>query len=233
MTVKTLGQLFGVGILSIILAEPASAGYQYGFSRISSNSPIDVASQFLVEVDNTGVAANQVWFKFTNNVGIASSITDVYFDDGTLLSMVGSLMTSSAGVIYDSAAKPDNLPGGTVINFETTGGFSADSNAPRLANGVNTNTEWLKIVFNLQTGLTLTDTIAALQWGLDNPGSTASGLRIGLHVQGIDNDDSDSFVNGGLVFGENNAVPEPASVLVWMSLGAACIVCRRIRSSAV
>ncbi|HQG49608.1 MAG TPA: hypothetical protein PK373_11010 [Sedimentisphaerales bacterium] len=65
------------------LAAPAWADPTFGFYKLTNNNVENLSSQLSVVVSDAG--SNQVLFKFFNNVGIASSITDVYFDDGTLL----------------------------------------------------------------------------------------------------------------------------------------------------
>jgi hypothetical protein len=153
------------------------------FTRITANASQNVEAQLSVIVSDAG--AGLVDFKFLNNVGTAASITDVYFADGTLLAI--AQITSSAGVDFSVGANPANLPGGNGIGFFATTGFTADSNPPASANGVNTATEWLNIRYSLQGGQTFDDTIASLYDG---------SLRVGMHVQAIGDDgDSDGFVN--------------------------------------
>ena len=146
-----------------------------------------------VEVKDLGVALSgysQVAFKFTN--ASTSSLTDVYFDDGTLLG-IASISDSGTTVSFSEGAKPANLPGGNYLtpDFKTTKGFSADSNPPVSPNGV-TSGEWLTIIFDLQSGKNYQSVISAL--ALPNGGGTDD-LRIGLHVQSFTNGGSASFVN--------------------------------------
>jgi hypothetical protein len=54
----------------------------YGFQRITANNIANPASRFTVEVTDAG--GGEVNFKFVNAVGISSSITEIYFDDGLL-----------------------------------------------------------------------------------------------------------------------------------------------------
>lgn len=185
-------------LASAAFVTAASAGPVYSFYKLTNNGNVDVGSQLAVEVNPAG--PGQVSFTFTNNVGIASSITDVYFDDGTLLGI--ATVTYSAGVNFSQGASPGNLPGGNLATpaFVTTAGFSADSNPPTEANGVDAANEWLTITFNLINGKTFNDTIAAL----------ASGeLRIGLHVQAIgQTGGSDSYINNP------NPIPLPGAALL-------------------
>lgn len=172
------------------LAAPASfGGIVYNFACITNSNAGNAASgstQLAVDV-SPGPGANQVSFLFTNSGPLAMSITDTYFDDGTLLGIAS--ISSSAGVSFSQGASPPDLPGGNSMSpiFNVTAGFSADSNPPAQPNGVNPG-ESLTITFNLLAGVTYADTITAL----NTPGDH---LRIGIHVQGYGNGGSESFVN--------------------------------------
>ncbi len=183
------------------------------FFNITNNGNANLSSQLSVQIIDTGISG-QVGFKFLNNVGIVSSITDVYFDDGTLLAI--STIVSSTGVSFASPATPNNLPGGNNITppFVVTDNFSADSNTPNaLANGVNASTESLEIIFNLVSTADVDAVIAAL-----NNGS----LRIGMHVQGIGTTNgSDGYVN---------KVPEPGIlILLGIAMSAVGVASRYVR----
>jgi len=181
--------------LALLMVPVISQADLFGFYKLTNNGNADVGGQLSVDVTASG---SQVLFKFFNNVGIASSITDIYFDDGTLLS-IGNITDSGAGVAFGSPAIPANLPGANDASpdFETTAGFSLDSEPAVSANGVNASNEWVAVLFSLQGTQTFADTIAAL-----NDGS----LRIGLHVQAIGTTGgSDSYVN---------RVPEPGTLLL-------------------
>ena len=172
------------------------------FFNVSNNSgdADDLINQLSVEVTQ-GADDTQASFTFLNDVGIASSITDVYFDDGTLLG-VASISDSGAGVSFIEGASPGNLPGGVPFSFDAT--FSADSNPPTAPNGVNSSSEFLTIVFDLIDGLTFADTIAALLSGE---------LRVGMHVQSIgESEDSDSFINN-----PPPPIPLPAGLVLFLS----------------
>jgi hypothetical protein len=146
----------------------------------------------VIEVANP----NQTAFKFFWNTSFTGSITDIYFDDGSLLGI--SAISNGPGVSFSPGASPGNLPGGNAVNFNTSAGFSADSDSPVSANGVqwaSPTNKYVQILFDLQAGQTVNDVIAAIQLGLMNPGvDVAGGLRIGLHVQASSDGQSQSFV---------------------------------------
>lgn len=204
--------MFGKAALAaaggFVFVSAASAGsVTYDFSVLENNSPIDLSGQLSVTVSDQwqrggigALGANQVSFLFENVGSLRSSITDVYFDDGTLLGI--AQIRDSAGVRFRQGASPSNLPGGNSIGFQTTAGFLADSDPPVQSNGVNATmdgAEWLEIVFDLINGKTYADTVAALSGGQD--------LRIGLHLQGLADGESETYVTRG----PSNIIPLPST----------------------
>lgn len=168
----------------------------------------------------------QILFEFTNRGASPLSITDIYFDDGSLLGISDVLTWSQPGVNFSVGATPRNLPGGQNLAppFETSGGgtqyFSADSNAPVQPSGVNPG-ERVGIVFDLLPGKTYADTLFAL-----TVAGAADGLRVGLHLQGFADGGSVSVVNGA------TAVPLPpaAAMLLAAVAGLGSFSRRRCRT---
>lgn len=209
-----VASFLSLGLLGAYGASPASA-LILSFENISANSVGDAAigeAQLFVDITDPG--SNRVSFRFFNTGPLASSITDVYFDDGTLLGIAQLIdaddgIGGDAGVDFSQGASPPNLPAANNVTpaFQTTAGFLADSDPPAQPNGVNPG-EQLIVIFDLLAGKTFADTLAALDLG----GATG-GLRIGIHVQGFASGGSETFVNNGRV-----TVPEPGT-LGLMSIG--------------
>jgi hypothetical protein len=180
---------------ALISAGASAVPLSFGIC-VSNNSATDCATgsaQLAVDVTG-GPGGGQVSFTFTNSGPAASSITDIYFDDGTLLGI--ATITNGSGVSFSQGASPGNLPSGNLATppFVATSGFTADSDPPAQPNGVNPG-ETVTITFDLQPGGTLQDVLDELADGT---------LRIGVHVQGFAYGGSESFVNTPL--------PEPGTL---------------------
>jgi len=194
------------GLALVILTAMGAPGQAdlYYFKCITDNSAANAAigeAQLSVDV-TAGATAQQVRFDFYNIGPDASSITDIYFDDGTLLGIAA--VYNSTGVHFTqnmpgNTVSPANLPGAHELTppFEAVADFSADSDAPTQRNGVNPG-ETVGILFNLQTGGTFDDVISEL---------ASRELRIGIKVQGFENGGSEGFV-------DSPRVPLPGAVLL-------------------
>ena len=186
-----------LAFLGATSASATTVGFGTCVSNTSATNCATGSAQLAVSVVAVGA---QVSFTFTNTGSDASSITDIYFDDGTLLGIAS--ITSGAGVSFSQGATPGNLPAGNnaAPPFVATTGFTADSNTPVQPMGVNPG-EFVTIVFDLLSGGTLQDVLDELADGR---------LRIGVHVQGFADGGSESLVNTPL--------PEPG-VLALLAMG--------------
>ena len=199
-------RLIGVSLWMVLIAGATANGDtitlgSWGFSNITHTNTVNAAigeAQLTVDLVDRGGVSPSVAFLFKNAGPKASSITDLYFDDGsnhTLLQIAD--LVGSTGVRFSVGATPGNLPGANNASprFRTTLGLSADSDSPVQPNGVNPG-EWLSVVFDLQSGKTSASVLDDL---------VRRDLRIGIHVQGFANGGSESFVNGSLL-------PRPSGV---------------------
>lgn len=171
--------------LALCTGSACASFVNIGFTRIEPhNSASNPASQLRCVLSD--VSPGVVSFRFTNTVGIASSISEVYFDDGPLLGI--SRIIQQGCAFTGGGASPGNLPGGQnlAVPFHATQAFSADAPGnPR--NGVDATGEFLEMQFYLINNRTFEDTVQALMNG---------SLRIGLHLRAIGPlSQSDSFID--------------------------------------
>ena len=138
-----IAKLLGFACLAGLAPFAAADNVTFGFGNITNNDVNDAAageSQLSVTVSNDGLGVGQVNFIFRNAGSEAMSITDVFFDDGTLLGIAS--ITNTPGLVeFSQGGSPPDLPGGNGIGFETTAGFLADSVPPAQPNGVNPGEE--------------------------------------------------------------------------------------------
>ena len=221
---------FAFSAAALVLLPVRAEAIQFSFSNCyTSNGDTgvcaQVASQLKVEVMDAG--GGFVDFTFTNEVGVASSLTDIYFDaDGFLKNM--TILDESSGVSFEIGANPANPPGAPA-NFSVTSGMTTDSNSPRSQNGIDDASEYLTLRFETKGSNDFDDIIAALQLG---PTAT-SGIRIAAHVQAIGlNGQSEGMIcctGGGGGGGGGVTTPEPASLALFgiVALGMAHRLRRR------
>lgn len=192
---NTISALFTA--LSMMFVISVSQAATFTFTNIENNTT-DISSQLSVDLADT---ADGVTFTFWNDVGVTSSVTDIYFDEGTTDLFSGFEILSSSStvsfsptIITDSAASPTNLPGGNAIGFSAD--FSADSSG-NPSNGIDASGE--SITFLAIAGTEFTSYTALLDDVL------AGSFRMGLHVQAFADGKSDAYVSNP------NVIPVPAA----------------------
>lgn len=196
------------GAISLAALSSMAASMEYSFVRITDNAAVDPAASFTLIVSDH--SSGGVLFSVRNTGSDSSSVHEVYFDNdpnGPLNMMslnVNNVVNPSlsGGVAFHQIADPTELPGSnnnpltpffaSQGEFNTSLGLSADADSPEAQKGVNGG-ETLGILFTLDSGETLQSVFDALANG---------DLRVGIHVGGLLNDESDSFVSNG-------PVPEP------------------------
>ena len=189
-------------VFVVILSTEARADL-YGFKNITNNLAGDAAigeAQLFVDVTDPG--GGQVLFTFSNIGPEASSITDIYFDDGPLLGPP-TVIDSPPGTSFSLFASPPNLPGWSTMvpPFEATAGFSADSDPPAQPYGVNPG-ESMGILFDLEGTNTFANVIDAINLGFTQPSDPSDpldpwfsdSLRVGIHAQGFDSGGSEGYI---------------------------------------
>jgi hypothetical protein len=216
---KRVSILALVAMAVVALAPQANAMpiFTFGFDCITNNNATSAAigqAQFFVDV--TGVDATHVSFTFRNTGPQVSSISEIYFDSGPLVSIASILNTT--GVNFSLGANPANLPGGNNLAdpFVATSGLMLSAANPAPKQGVNPG-EQIGVVCSIVSGKTLADIITDIGTG---------NLRMGVHAVSIGtNANSEAFVN------EPNppTIPEPATLAI-MGLGLVTVIRRTSRS---
>lgn len=221
---------------SLLATQVHAAPQVLHFQSITANDPsgnavADGTANLRVEVSDPG--AQKVRFIFFNDSSV-SSLTDVYFDDGPLLG-IDLIFDSGPNVSFAQYATPANLPGGNSLTpaFHSSRGFSADSDSPVSANGVQSSTvsgEWLAVDFALKDGMSFAD----VQTALTLP-AAGEWLRIGVHVQSFAGGYSESFVNVPANGSTSvTPVPEPEGYAMMLAgLGLLGLVARRRKDAAL
>ena len=187
---KLILMLFLLGVLAV----PALASETFTFSRITSSTP-DGYELPTIEMTVYEVLADSGWVGFTFELTGPGSITEIYFDDGTLLSICNIIDGPSGVEFTDTKINPKNLPGGNLLDpeFKATQGLLVQA-AKDTSTGLSEG-ETLSLEYSLQNGLGYQDVLNAIYLGISDPAAAGS-LRAGVHVRslGLNGKDSDSFV---------------------------------------
>jgi hypothetical protein len=189
------------------------------FQTVTNNNPgnvtvgqTQISVQMFDSVGGNSLTDTGVIFRFLNSGPATSTITQIYFEDGTLLG-APSFSYPTLGVAYETGANPANLPGGNnaAPAFVATQIFNSQP-TPNVQSGVDP-LESLDVRFALLAGKDTGDTLFELS-NLAGFGEAPGGLRIGIHVQRLPTGGgSEGFVNN-LPIVPDPTVPEPTPV--WM-----------------
>ena len=191
--IKSLLAVAGVAALSAVSAAPASA---FNFSNIAGgDTPGDAyVNSFSFDVFNLGPL---VLFNIKNSGDAAAPsmfISKVLFDDNGFLSAPSVNVSNIGDVEFLGGAGKDQLPQGG-NSFTTDYAFSRN---PGGNGGAIQGGESFPVSFRGNYN----NVIAALSDGT---------LKIGLHVQGLPNDQSDSYISTSS--GNTQDTPEPLTML--------------------
>ena len=191
----------------------------YGFTAITSNSVIDPIigqAQLSLSVDSYG--SGKILFNFSNSGPLACSITDIYIEDG-LLGLSDVLNGTGVSFLDTSSKNNINFPGGNPIGFNPDKQLSAYSTAPVQPNGVNPGEE-VGLVFDISSGYTYDDIVHRLDMGIGQTSDVPGDIRIGIHVQGFCDGQSESFV---LTPPKNPPVVPAPGALILTGIGISCL----------
>jgi len=209
--------------ISFALPLAASAqqwGATFTFQCISYNNHSNCNTgeqQLKLEILTPPDTTYDIRFTFINTGPKASSITDIYFDDPTILGSSTSFLDYSDvkispktdDVAFSPDATPAELPAANDAPVKFTTDYSADSDAPPSQLGVNPGESvYFQFDFTDDYGDS-EEAINALIAAIAN-----GSFSIGLHVQAFKFGGSESFV---LSLGAEEGplpVPEPTSMLL-------------------
>jgi hypothetical protein len=198
-------------LIIAVLAVSSAHAVIYDFEVFTENGAHSFELDGLyVDVTN-GVGT--VDFTFFNDSSVQSSVTGMFFDDGTLLG-VESVTNSPTYTNFVVARTPGEFPSGQDLEppFVADREFNIGAGPPVPERGINegnTSTEWVIVTFGLINGGTLEDVLAELNSGV---------LRIGLHIIALPDGTSESAI----------LVPEPATVGL-LGIGGLLLLRRRRR----
>lgn len=200
----------GSASASFISEEFCFFAFEPGLSTQRQAAADASASQYLLTVSDT-TNAGEVKFTFVNNVGVSSSIADIYWDDPedclTDLLSITNIPGAGGQVAYDEDTSPDNFPAGNNINF--TEEFQVEADNPAPANGLSLAQESLEVVFSLDTGKTAQDVIDAM-----NAENILERLRVGFHVIAFEGEFDDISLSFVTKPNSETFVPVPTPLLL-------------------
>ena len=192
--VKSLLAVVGVAAVSAVSAAPAWA---FSFSNIAGGDTVGDAyvNSFTFDVLNGGSSVFFHIFNLGDAAAPSMFISKVFFDDNGYLSEP-SLYGSSSQVRFSGGASNDRLPQGG-NDFTTDYAFSHQTGADN--------------VFGIQGGEILGGLMFTGNYNNVIAALNSGALRVGLHVQGLPNGASDSYISSSS--GNTQDTPEPLTML--------------------
>jgi hypothetical protein len=175
------------------------------FSLISGDSPL--ADQVNINLQVSKVAANQIRLDFKNLSGTTATVSHIYLQDRDGVMGAFNLLNTGPAV-FEFDKKPKNFPGGNNIGFETTFSFGAKNPSPKW--GIEAGES-----FQMLVDLTTPRVAAEFMQGLGT-----KSVRVGLHVQALEDGNSLSLVSTPPGGGGGGEVPEPGTMAL---LGSALV----------
>ena len=197
-------------LIIAVLAVSSAHAVIYDFEVFTTNGAYSFDLDGLyVDVTN---GEGYVDFTFYNDSSVQSSVTGLFFDDGSLLGI--DSITNGPGTDFVYPRTLGEFPAGHLLAppFVADRQFNAGASNPVPMKGINegdTANEWVTITFALENGGTLEDVIAELNSGA---------LRIGVHIISLPDGTSESAI----------LVPEPATMGL-LGLGGLLLMRRRRR----
>jgi hypothetical protein len=198
-------------LIIAVLAVSSAHAVIYDFEVFTTNGIYsDSLDGMYVEVTN---GAGYVDLTFYNGAAVQSTISGVFFDDGSLLG-IDSITNSPTYTSFSAPRTMGVFPSGHQLDppFVTEKEFNSGANNPPPWKGINDGdlvNEWVIVTFELTSGGMLADVIAELNSGA---------LRIGIHITNLADGSSESAI----------LVPEPATMGL-LGLGGLLLLRRRKR----
>jgi hypothetical protein len=189
--VKSLLAVAGVAAVSAVSAAPAWA-FSFGNIGGGDTPGDDYVNSFTYTVTNQGSAVRFDIFNSGNVAAPNMFISKVFFDDNGYLSAPSLYGTNVGEVSFSGGPSNDQLPQGG-NNFTTDYAFSRNPGSGNVG-GIQ-GAESFPVSFRGNYN----NVIAALNSGA---------LRVGLHVQGLPNGQSDSYISSN-----TQDTPEPLTML--------------------
>ena len=196
-------------ILVCTLGVGSAFGALYPFEIFTDNGDYndDPGINMYMDVHNGGNIAK---FTFYNDSTVQSTITNIYFDDGTLIGATMGIINGPGTDFDENDPSPSNLPGGNTIGFDADVEFNIGPEPAPPHNGINNigAGEWVTVEFELMGGGTLQDVLDELSDG---------SLRVGIRIQNFADGSSESGIN---------EIPEPATICLF-GLGGLALLRKR------